>query len=126
MAQAGVQSQLQVQWGHCQGVTWWSLNSVDLSHETFSEGGVYLIWHGGDKSKVVYLGQASVLRDRLTAHRTDTRIQAFVGHGLFVTWAHLAEAKRDGVERYLSDYWKPLVGERRPDVPPIPVNSPWE
>ncbi len=47
-------------------------------------------------------------------------------HGLYVTWAVVEPAKRDGVERYLADKYAPLVGERRPAATPIPVNSPWD
>jgi len=126
MTQAGIQSQLKLQWGKCQDGTWCKLNKVDLSHKAFSVGGVYIVWHGGDNAKVVYVGQAAVMRDRLTAHRTDTRIQAFSGRGLFVTWAQVGAAQRDGVECYLIKHWKPAVSERCPDAAQIPVNSPWE
>jgi len=38
----------------------------------------------------------------------------------------VAKSDRDGVERYLTDHWKPVVGDRCPVAAPIEVNSPWE
>ena len=45
--------------------------------------------------------------------------------GLWVTWAAVLPADLNGVERYLADQFKPLIGDRHPDVKPIPVNLPW-
>jgi hypothetical protein len=74
----------------------------------------------------VYVGQTSVLRDRLVAHRSDRRIQAFSRSALYVTWASVETAKRDGVEVGLAARYAPLVGDRHPDARPIEVNSPWD
>jgi hypothetical protein len=104
---------------------WCSLNKVNLSHEHFDDlEGVYIIWHGGPTPKIVRVGQG-VIRTRLTAHRQDEEIQAYAGLNLYVTWARVDASSRGGIEAFLADELSPLVGERFPDVPPIPVNLPW-
>ena len=108
-----------------------STNNTWLPFETFNiEGcvtnpGVYLIWHPGQPSRVVRVGQGDV-KARLSDHRNDNEISAYRVYGtLMVTWASVPARSLDGVERYLAEYWKPLVGDRFPDVVPIPVNSPF-
>jgi hypothetical protein len=104
---------------------WCSLENLDL--ESVGEiAGVYIIWHEGNPGKVVRIGQGAPIKDRLDAHRKDTKITAYNKNGkLRVTWAAVPSSQRNGVENYLSDQWSPLVGERFPDVLPIAVNSPW-
>jgi hypothetical protein len=97
---------------------------VDLGHPHFSGlEGVYIIWRSADR-RVVRVGQGAIA-DRLSAHRADPLILA---HGLtgelLVTWAQVSPLYRDGVERYLGEYYKPLVGKVFPDVRPILVNLP--
>jgi hypothetical protein len=123
MSQATTQIQLYVSWGKCTGDRWCELNTVDLSHEAFSSGGVYLIWHGGTKPHAVYVGQGT-FRDRLLDHRKDPRIQAYSKYGLYVAWALVDASKRDGVEIFLANQYSPLVGDRHPDAKPITVNLP--
>jgi hypothetical protein len=86
--------------------------------------GVYVIWHGGQTPKTVYVGQG-VIRDRLTAHRTDARIQAYSTLTLYVTWAAVDASSRNGAEVYLANRLAPIVGENYPNVAPIEVNLPW-
>lgn len=126
MTQKSGETQLSVSWGKCTGGTWCSFEMVDLAHGAFDAGGVYLIWHGGTEPRVLYVGQASQLRDRLATHRSDDRILAYRSFGLYVTWTGLGAVERDGVEVYLANRYMPLVGDRHPDVPPTPVNSPWD
>ena len=126
MAQKTGKAQLSVSWGKCTEGRWCSFAAVSLAHDAFSAGGVYVIWHGGEKSRVVYVGQAAVLRDRLADHRVDKRILAYQASGLYVTWTALQAADRDGVETYLAARYAPLVGDRHPAGPPIVVNSPWD
>jgi hypothetical protein len=126
MAQQSGSTQLSVSWGKCTGGNWCQFATVDLGHEAFDGGGVYVIWHLGPKSRVVYVGQASVLRDRIAAHREDERILAYSSSGLRFTWTILRKAERDGAEVYLADRYQPLVGDRHPDATPIIVNSPWD
>lgn len=112
-------------WVKCVGSVWCKLSAVNLDHEHFDDMvGVYVIWHGGDNPSVVYVGQG-MIKDRLRSHRTDERIQEYANLDLYVTWAKVEPAKRDGVERHLQDRWSPIVGDRYPDVDPIEVNSPW-
>ncbi|MGZ2259490.1 hypothetical protein [Roseobacter sp. A03A-229] len=99
------------------------LQRVDL--DKVSSAGVYMIWHGGAKAHVVRVGQG-VISDRLKDHRKDQYILEYSSKGLFAVWAQVDMPSRDGIERYLSEKWKPLVGSRFPNVPPIVVNSPWK
>jgi hypothetical protein len=101
-----------------------------LQFETFTNlsqvnaNGVHVIWHGGPKPWTVRVGQGNVC-ERLTAHRVDSAISAYRPLGLFVTWATVPSYEKDGVERFLADELRPLIGDRHPDVRPIPVNLPW-
>ena len=101
-----------------------NLETLDL--DTVTETGVYIIWHTGDPSRVVRLGQGKVT-DRLAAHRKDQKVLAHKKGGaeLRVTWAALPAHQMDGVERYLANTWPPLIGDAFPDVEPLEVNSPF-
>jgi len=114
---------MQVKWFKC-GDHWCSFDTLNL--EKVTEVGVYIIWHEGNPGRVVYVGQGDVA-DRIADHRNNDEITAYSKKGaLRVTWAEVStKAQRDGVERYLADTWKPLVGDAHPDVEPIEVNSPW-
>ena len=115
-----------LQWIKCQGEVWCKLNLVDLNHRHFdNRGGVYLIWHGGEKAATVYVGQTVNLRSRLGEHRRAQAIQRYKHFGLYVTWASVDPAYRDGIERYLGEYLKPKVGTNLPEAVPIPVQLPW-
>jgi len=111
---------LNVTWVQSQAGTW-------LPFETFNIAdvkayGVYSIWHDGNPSRTVYVGQGDI-KSRLLAHRSNPKITKYSAYGtLRVTWAELSAAQVDGVERYLADMLLPLVGEAHPDVLPIPVN----
>lgn len=114
---------IQVNWVKSTKQTWLGLETVDLSD--VSTFGVYIIWHQGSPGRVVRLGQGDIAK-RLGVHRNDRAILSYKSHGLLrVTWASVLRAQVDGVERYLADQWKPLVGDAFPDVRPIAVNSPW-
>ncbi len=102
--------------------TWLPFEAVDLSQVKTS--GVYVIWHGGQTPRTVRVGQGDIA-DRIKTHRGDQQILAYRSYGLWVTWAAVSAADHDGVERYLADQLHPLVGDRHPDVRPIPVNLPW-
>ena len=109
----------------CVGDVWCKLNAVNLDHRHFDGmEGVYLIWHGGSRASVVYVGQG-VIRERLRAHKSDERIQAYSEWDLYVTWAKVDKAQWDGIENYLADLWRPKVADRHPVATPIEVSSPW-
>lgn len=110
-------------WVKAKSGDWLSLNTFDLSTIS-TRFGVYIIWHGGTNPRVVRVGQGDIA-DRLGCHRDDDEVQAYVGEGLFVTWAAVSGGDADGIERHLADEWRPLVGDRWPVAVPIPVNSPF-
>ena len=116
---------MQVSWIKCQGEVWCQLGTVNLTHSHFDNmNGVYIIWHGGTSPATVYVGQGFI-KDRLAQHRSDSRIQAFLSLGLFVTWASVPQAQCDGVEAYLAQRLQPKIGEQHPAGLPIEVNLPW-
>ena len=116
-------STLSLTWVKSQADTWLEFETFNL--DSVKSKGVYMIWHGGNPGKVVYVGQGDV-RSRLATHRADVEICGCRRFGtLYVTWAEVPAAQRDGVERYLADQWNPLVGDVYPDAAPIAVNSPW-
>jgi len=123
-ALAGNNPAVNVTWIKSTANEWLSLETFNI--ESVSTIGVYVIWHGGQTPRVVYVGQGDV-KDRLTSHRSDSRITAYRRSGLLmVTWAEVSRASdRDGVERYLADQLKPLVGDRHPVASPVAVNFPW-
>ncbi len=113
---------LNLVWEKCQGDVWCSFENVNT--DTINSNGVYVIWHGGDTARVVYVGQGDVSA-RLIDHRRDYRITYYSQFRLFVTWADVALADRDGVERYLAESLNPTVGDVYPAAAPIAVNAPW-
>lgn len=112
---------LQIEWIKCgSGKNWCPFETVDLDGVTTK--GVYVIWHQGNPARTVYVGQGDV-KARLCQHRNDARITKHANSGtLRVTWASVPAAQRDGVERYLADYYNPLVGDAHPAALPIQVN----
>jgi hypothetical protein len=113
-------------WIKCTGGGWCSLLSVNLNDAHFDNlAGVYIIWHGGQNPWTVRVGQGTI-RERLSAHRQDRDVLGYRNLGLNVTWASVSAPNRDGVERYLSEKLQPKVGDRFPEVLPVPVNLPWD
>lgn len=114
---------LQLQWVKNTEGNWCGFEGVNLAD--VKTQGVYIIWHAGDPSRVVRVGQGDI-KARLLAHRQDPEITAHRKSGkLHVTWAAVPAAQMDGVETYLADRWTPLVGDAFPDCQPIAVNDPW-
>jgi hypothetical protein len=113
---------INLQWVKSPTNSWLNFDMVNLSNVT--TGGVYIIWYSGNPGRVVYVGQGDVAA-RIANHRKNSEINAYGKSAtLLVTWAAVAAAQRDGVERYLADTWHPLVGDAHPDFVPIAVNSP--
>lgn len=112
---------LQVTWIKSTEGEWLRLNTFNLD-SVFTSSGVYYIWHIGNPGRTVRIGQGDI-KSRLTAHRADPKIQHYVTKGtLMVTWAAVHASQLDGVERFLANHYKPLVGDAFPDAVPIPVN----
>jgi hypothetical protein len=113
---------LPLQWVRLENGGFCPFQTVNLTN--VAANGIYIIWHGGQPARVVRVGQGDIA-DRLNAHRRDPQILAYRAYGLWVTWAAVSAAQRDGVERYLADQYPPLVGDAFPAVSPIAVNAPW-
>jgi hypothetical protein len=101
--------------------TWYSLLTTNFS--SVKVFGVYVIWQSSDPRRVVKVGQGTV-GERLTQHQNDRAILQYANPGLSVTWVALSVTAANGVERFLGDHYKPLVGDRFPDVLPVAVNLP--
>ena len=96
---------MQVPWIKC-GVQWCPLETVVL--DDVNTEGVYIIWHN-ISAKVIYVGQGNI-RERLLAHRRDSKILAHRGDGLLlVTWTPIPDLQdRLGIERFLTRKYTPL------------------
>lgn len=98
--------------------------NLDLNQSHFDDmEWVYIIWHWWNGNNVVRIGQW-VIKNRLAEHRENDEITKYQGLGLFVTRAKVAPEYRDWVEKYLADFYNPIVWERFPDRKWIPVNLP--
>ena len=116
---------MQVEWQKCKGDTWCSLNRVILDdrHEI---GGVYIIWHGGDRPAVVYIGQTSNIKQRLEQHRENYSVQKYQPFGLYVTWTYEKDADiRRRIEAYLWSIYSVKEGYRQTHDYPIEVTTPF-
>ena len=114
---------MQVNWiKHNSG--WYRLDELDLNSSHFNHMiGVYVICYGGNNPRAVRVGQG-LIRHRLQAHRLDSQVQAYNHFSLYAAWARVPEDSLNGVEAFLAQQLNPLVGQRFPDVPIIPVNLP--
>lgn len=115
---------MKVTWFQCKSGNWCECDRLDLG--TVDDIGVYMIGYESDKGSIytIYVGQGDIA-ERLAEHRSDEKISTYSKRGtLYTTGANLSKSYRDGVERYVADQLKPLVGSRHPDVTPINVNLP--
>jgi hypothetical protein len=111
---------MQLSWQKCLGNVWGSLLWVDLGHIHFnSMEGVYVIWQMN--GPVIRVGQG-VIKDRLATHRNDSAVTRY--QNLLVTWAPVPAIYRNGVERYLANTLRPIIGDAFPNAYPIAVNLP--
>lgn len=87
--------------------------------------GVYMIWYATpSEARVIYVGQGEI-GERLKKHREDLQIMNYAKFGqIRVSWLELPGEYLDGVEAFLFDTYKPIIGERTPAAEPIPVNLP--
>ena len=115
---------MNVTWFKCKSGNWCKFDSLDLG--TIDEVGVYVIGYESHTNSIytIYVGQGDIA-ERLANHRSDERITKYRSHGtLHTTGANVSTLYRNGVERYVADELKPLVGSRHPDVTPISINLP--
>lgn len=110
-------------WIKYESGNWCNLFTLNLDDPHFNNmEGVYIIWAPG--SYVIRVGQGFI-RDRLKAHKVDPEILRHKITTLFVTWASVTPFLRDGVERFLGETLRPVVGTSFPDVVANHVNLPW-
>ena len=118
-----------IDWGIPESGVWRPLSS-DFSDVDGT--GIYIVRQTDGPAVVV--GQGEV-KDSLSTLRKDPRVLRHDSPGspLLATWAIVAGMKQtkmlysgqlDGIERYLAETLKPLIGKRYPDVPPVPVPLP--
>jgi hypothetical protein len=113
---------LTVNWVKCHTNVWCSFDQLELSK--VKEIGVYIIWYEGNPGSVIRIGQGDVAA-RIGVHRNDSAVTAYRTSGtLRVTWASVPAAQRNGVEKFLADHYRPLIGDAFPAVPAIAVNLP--
>lgn len=112
------------------------LDKVNEGLDLDGRNGVYVIWlRSSEEISVVYTGKGDIAA-RFAEHAGRKEIANLakqpesgrdtIGNGtIMFTWAFVSpEANRVGIERYLSDVFKPKFGIRSPLVHPIPVNLP--
>ena len=87
--------------------------------------GIYMIWHGGENPAVVCVGQGNI-KNELAARRQEQKILQHKDKGLFVSWAEVCSAYREGAQKYLMNLWQPKLSEAHFNLLPVKVNSPWE
>lgn len=110
---------------------WFDFLRLNLNAPYFTgKRGVYIIWYTSSlsgTSKVIKVGQGDI-GDRLREHRNNPDITKYSSSGqLKVAWAlvdniNFFETDLNGVEAYLSDTYRPLIGERFPFAQRITVN----
>ena len=114
-------------WSKCDDDQWCPFMDVQLDHPNAAGVGVYVIWCCGKDRGVpvtLYVGQGEIA-NRLRAHREEGEILSYLPFGLCVTWALVEQHDLDGVERFLFNNLRPKLGQRAPNVNPLPVNLPW-
>lgn len=90
-------------------------------------GGVFIVWHRGERPAWVYVGQSKNLGEEFEDILKNNEIMQYHKHGgLYVTWSQVLEQYRDGVVRYLVDTLQPVAGNGayRTNANSIPVLVP--
>ena len=117
---------IRLDWGDPAGDVWRPLRT-DFSD--VGGTGIYIVRQTTGATVVVGQG---VIKDRLSALQKDGRVFVYDSPGspLLATWATIEGLQQtrmlyaiqlDGIERYLAETLKPLIVQRHPDVPPVPV-----
>ena len=114
----------QVKWNKCTDEYWCKLESVNLKDKHFdNRHGVYVIWYGRNPV-TVYVGHGYI-KDRISAHRTDSSVLKYADLGLYVTWAFIAGESCAGVEKFIATKLKPKEGDAFRKADSVEVNLPW-
>ncbi|HVI52145.1 MAG TPA: hypothetical protein VM661_13105 [Candidatus Sulfotelmatobacter sp.] len=99
--------------------------------ELDGEGGVYVLWHWGQKPEWIHAAATDDLGKALEFARDSESVLTYEPHGgVFVTWAYFKPEFRAGVARYLNDTLEPKLVDilpfDRPDdrVDPVAVQAP--
>ena len=89
-------------------------------------GGVFVVWHAGAKPKWVRVGRSGDLAATFHQLTEDDGVMAYESSGgLYVTWSLIRPEFRDGVVRFLSDRFDPLLGDGGVGkAAPVPVLAP--
>lgn len=115
-----------VKWEKCALDKWAHLKTLDLTSPSLVENGmynlgVYIIWSETEK-RVIRVGSGHVAQ-RLDDHLKNSEILKH--EELLVTFAIIKEREEVlSIETYLGYIYDPVVGDRFPDVGPLPVNLP--
>lgn len=118
---------LNLTWSKCENEQWCLLNSLNLNDKHFElMAGIYIIWRqSGATPRVLRVGQGFI-KQRLHQHRWEADIMALSNDVVFVTWAALDAAQRDGAARFLADKLDPAVkSDRQTTGRPLKINLPW-
>lgn len=110
-------------WAKLPNNTYSSLNALDLSNVQNTKG-IYVIWQTTPFPRTIRLGQGYI-GQRLANHRLDNVVMAYQAQGTYyASWITPPAGYLDGIERYLANTLRPLVGDAFPDAVPIEVNLP--
>ncbi len=127
MATALVQHEAQVEWS-----PFHELTEAEVRRYVPKAAGAYLLWVKLTDGKwgCFYAGQAMDLEGRLLEHLAASEPNACVRRHVreFVCGAEYAKVptqrERDGIEKFLYEYYRPECNQQDPGVAPIPVNLP--
>lgn len=118
---------MQVEWS-----TFHNLNEENVKRYVTVDSGVYLLWVKlkNNKWQCYYVGKAENLERRLLEHLSYNENNKCIkinvqNHISGYEYAKISkQSDRDGIEKFLYDYYKPECNEIDPGGYPIPVNLP--
>lgn len=131
MAQIEQGATLHLKWRSCGSDNHWcSLDDLDLTCNSLTKGGVYIIWMencSGQARRTIYVGQGKPIAKRLSRHCKKKVIRCYQNstYVLKVTWATARKNDRGGIENFLANKLNPYEGKRWSQDNPIKVNLPW-
>ncbi len=113
-------------WQKCPLGKWHNLLELPLG-DNFLIGleGIFVVWHGGQQPAVICVGQGNI-KEELSGLQKNPEILQHKEKGIFVSWAEVCFAYREGARRYLMNLWQPEFKDVSFGFLPIKVNLPWE